>query len=206
MRIITSGSLLACLAVAGLAVFGSRVVAVEKEAAKDAPKETFTYVGSTKCKTCHKKPEAGEQYRIWSDSKHAKAFQVLASEEGLAEAKKRGIADPQASPECLKCHATAFAVMDDLANQKIKLEEGVSCEGCHGAGSGYSKKSVKKKIAAGEIEGASVGLWEVSEETCKKCHTPEGNAFFKEFVYAERLEKIAHPIPEGYEAGEEEAE
>jgi hypothetical protein len=207
MRIIVSGTLLAGLAVAGLAVFGSRVVAVEPAVQKEAPKkDTFTYVGATKCKTCHKKPEAGEQYRIWSESGHAKAFEVLASEAALAEAKKRGIADPQKAPECLQCHATAFAVMDDLANQKIKIEEGVSCEGCHGAGSGYSKKSVKKKIAAGEIEGASVGLWDVTEETCTKCHTPEGNAFFKEFVYEERLKKIAHPTPEGYDGGAEEGE
>jgi hypothetical protein len=204
MRSITAGALLVSVAAVGFAVFGSGVVAEEPAKKTEAKAADFTYIGATKCKTCHRKPEAGEQYKIWSESKHAKAYETLASEAALAEAKKRGIADPQKAPECLKCHATAFAVMDDLANQKIKLEEGVSCESCHGAGSGYAKKSVKKKIVAGEIEGASVGLWEVTEKTCKTCHTPEGNAFFKEFVYAERVKAIAHPTPEGYTADDAE--
>jgi hypothetical protein len=163
---------------------------------------TFEYVGVKKCKTCHRKPEQGEQHGIWLKSAHAKAFETLASEEALAEAKKAGIENPQTSPDCLKCHATAYAVMDDLANQKITMEEGVSCESCHGPGSGFSKKSVKKKVASGEVERASVGLLEVTEDTCTKCHTAEGNSFYKEFVYEERLEKIAHPIPEVVEAEE----
>jgi len=179
------------------------IVTHELPVAATEEAEKFEYVGPGKCKMCHRKVEDGEQYRIWSESSHAKAFETLASKEALAEAKKQGIEDPQKAPECLKCHATAFAVMDDLANQKVSLEEGISCESCHGPGSGYAKNSVKKKIASGEIEGTSVGLWEVSEETCKRCHTPEGNPFFKEFVFAERVKKIAHPIPEGSESDED---
>lgn len=156
---------------------------------------SYEYIGAGKCKICHKKPEQGEQYRIWSESAHAKAFETLASPEALAEAKKRGIENPQTAPECLECHATAFAVMADLANQKITLEEGVSCESCHGAGSAYYKKSTMESITSGEIEPASVGLVIPTEETCTKCHKAEGNAFFKPFDFKERAAKIAHPIP-----------
>ena len=139
-------------------------------------------------------PEDGEQFKLWSESAHAKAYETLASEEALAEGKKHGIDNPQTAPQCLECHATAFAVMDDLENQKITMEEGVSCESCHGPGSAYAKKSVKKKVAAGEIERASVGLWEVTEEVCTKCHREEGNSFYTEFDFEARVADIAHPI------------
>ena len=153
------------------------------------------YVGVTKCKMCHKKPEEGEQFKIWSESAHARAFETHGSEKAKAEAAKQGIEDPQAAPECLKCHATAFAVMDDLANQKITLEEGVSCESCHGGGADYYKKKTMAAITAGELDGATVGLVKPTEETCVQCHTPEGNPFFKEFIFEERLAEIAHPRP-----------
>ena len=193
MRFVSAGLLVIIIGVVGFALVAPQVTTAED----------FTLVGVKKCKTCHKKPEDGEQFTIWSESAHAKAYEVLASEEALAEGKKHGIDNPQTAPQCLECHATAFAVMDDIVNQKITMEEGVSCESCHGPGSAYAKKSVKTKVAAGEIERASVGLWEVNEAVCTKCHKEEGNAFFKEFNYEERLAKIAHPIPEATEAAAE---
>jgi hypothetical protein len=32
------------------------------------------FIGAAKCSLCHKKPEQGNQYGIWLDSKHAKAW------------------------------------------------------------------------------------------------------------------------------------
>jgi len=86
--------------------------------------------------------------------------------------------------------------MADLASHKITMEEGVSCESCHGAGSNYYKKKTMEEIAAGTLDGKTVGLLEPTEAMCKTCHTPEGNSFYKDFVFAERVKKIAHPIPE----------
>ena len=176
-----------------LTVFALGAVSVASAAeGADAP---GTYVGVAKCKLCHKKPEEGAQYDVWLKSGHAKAFETLASPEAKAEAAKHGIADPQKDPKCLKCHATAAAVMDDLANQKITLEEGVSCESCHGPGSAYYKKKVMEDVRSGAVEAKSVGLIMPTEAVCKTCHTPEGNSFYKEFVFAERAKAIAHPIP-----------
>ncbi len=160
------------------------------------------FTGVKKCKMCHKKPEDGEQFRLWSEGPHAKAFETLASEEAKAEAAKHGIDDPQKAKECLVCHATAFPVMDDLANQKITLEEGVSCESCHGAGGDYYSKKTMQAITDGEIDGATVGLLEPTEAVCLQCHKEEGNAFFKPFDFAERVKEIAHPIPPQEEAAE----
>jgi hypothetical protein len=152
------------------------------------------YIGAAKCKMCHNKPADGAQYDQWMKTGHANAFKTLATEKAKADAAKQGIPDPQKAPKCLKCHATAAAVMGD-ATQKITVEEGVSCESCHGAGSGYYKKKTMEEITARTLDGKTVGLVKPTEAVCKECHKPEGNSFYKDFVFAERVKEIAHPKP-----------
>jgi hypothetical protein len=156
---------------------------------------TFDFVGVKKCKMCHKSAKSGAQFTIWEESRHAKAYETLASEASIAIAKELGIENPQTAPECLRCHVTAFPVMTSIAEQKITLEESVSCESCHGAGSGYWKKKTMAAIHAGELEGATVGLTEPGEERCVECHNEESPTY-KEFKYDEFWAKIAHPVPD----------
>lgn len=166
------------------------------EGADPADKEpAFHLMGVKNCKLCHNKEATGKQYEVWKGGPHANAFASLASDQSVAKAKELGLKKhPQEEPECLRCHVTAFAVMGDLANQKITLEEGVSCESCHGPGSGYKSKKTMEGLTAGTIDPASVGLIVPDEKTCLTCHNPE-NPFHKEFKYAEMVKKIAHPIP-----------
>ena len=116
-------------------------------------------------------------------------------------AKEHELGNPQEEPKCLKCHATAFAVMDSLENQTVTLEEGVSCESCHGPGSEYKSTKTMKALFAGEMDGESVGYWTISEKICLACHDPESPFTADEFDYEKSLAKIVHPYPEGY--GEE---
>jgi hypothetical protein len=178
-------------------------LAGDKEEAKEekAPKEekSYDYIGAKKCGAmCHKKEEKGNQYGAWLEKRHAKAFETLASEESIAQAKELGLGDPQKEPKCLVCHVTAFPVMDDLENQTITLEEGVSCESCHGPGSEYKSMKTMKAIFAGEVDGESVGLWTISEKTCLGCHDPESPFTADTFDYEKMLAKIAHPYPADY--------
>lgn len=155
-----------------------------------------TYKGIKNCKMCHSKPETGNQYAVWDKTLHSKAYTALATPAAKAKAKELGIDDPQKSDKCLKCHVTAFPVMKDLANQKITLEEGVSCESCHGAGSAFATIKVMKDVRAGTVKPESVGLTaKPDEKVCLKCHVAEGNPFHKEFKFAEFAKKIAHPVP-----------
>ena len=163
--------------------------------AQEEAEPEYTYIGVKRCGMCHKKESGGDQFGIWEKGPHAKAYETLASEKSLAKAKELGIENPQEAAECLKCHVTAFAVMDDLDNQKITMEEGVSCESCHGPGSGYKSKKTMEGLTAGEIEPASVGLVVPDAETCTGCHNPD-NPFHEEFDFDTFYEKIAHPIPE----------
>jgi hypothetical protein len=90
----------------------------------------------------------------------------------------------------LKCHATAYNFSEAKVTESVPVEEGVSCESCHGPGKDYMKKSVMEdKDAAIEA-----GLVIPDEQTCKKCHNEE-SPNYKPFDFAARWEEIKHPVP-----------
>lgn len=156
----------------------------------------YKYEGVKKCKMCHSSAKSGAQYKQWESSEHSKAFTHLATPEAKEIAKKAGVeGDPQQSPECLKCHVTAYAVSEDLKGESLTMEEGVSCEACHGGGSAYCKMSTMMKVAAGTMDGHEVGLITPTEELCLKCHN-EKSPTFKGFDFKARYTEILHQAPE----------
>lgn len=148
------------------------------------------FAGAKKCSLCHKTADQGEQFSIWQNSKHAKAFEVLGTPEAKETAVKLGIDDPQTSGKCLKCHSTAYYFTENKVSELIPVEEAVSCESCHGAGKDYMKKSVMEDRDA----AVAAGLIIPDEAVCLKCHNSESPTY-QPFNYAERIEKIKHPIP-----------
>ncbi|HOE65160.1 MAG TPA: cytochrome c family protein [Candidatus Hydrogenedentes bacterium] len=150
-----------------------------------------TYVGAAKCKMCHNKADEGQVWTKWQESKHAKAFATLKTDEAKAVAEKAGVATaPSEAPECLRCHVTAYE-KDKPLPADIKMEDGVQCESCHGPESAHfaaAKKSLADKSIPQVLSGAP------KEETCKKCHNPESPTY-KEFNFKSFSEKIAHPNP-----------
>lgn len=153
--------------------------------------DAHEFAGAQKCSICHKKPEQGEQFRIWQESKHAKAFETLGTPEAKKFAAERGVEDPQTSGKCLKCHSTAYGFSEEKVTSAIAVEEGVSCESCHGAGKDYMKKSVMEDVEAAQAAGLIIP----DESTCLKCHNQESPTF-KPFDFNERWEKIKHSVPE----------
>ncbi|NNE33637.1 MAG: cytochrome C554 [Rhodothermales bacterium] len=157
------------------------------------------FIGAAKCKTCHKKAEDGEQHPLWEASAHAGAWATLGTDKAKEVAAAAGIENPQTADECLACHITAHGVAPELLGTKYSVEEGVSCESCHGAGGNYYKKKTMASITSGEIDGATVGLVAPTEETCVACHNDKSPTFAG-FDFAEYSEKIAHPIPDAKKA------
>jgi len=152
------------------------------------------YVGAKFCGACHKAKEKGEAYAIWEKSKHAKAFETLKSKEADDIAKKKGLTKPASeSPECLKCHVTGGGAATNV-EAGFKKEEGVTCEACHGAASGY--KMIHNK-ADGKEKAKAAGL-KLNDKTdakpCQKCHNDESPTK-KEFKMAEMWAKIEHKLP-----------
>jgi hypothetical protein len=152
------------------------------------------FTGAGKCKMCHDKEKSGAQFTIWAAGPHAKAYETLASDESKAIAAEMGLGDPQQEDACLKCHVTAHGVAEERLGRKYSIEEGVSCESCHGAGSEYDSIKIKKQIMTGEVDGATVGLIEPTAEMCMGCHNEESPTY-KPFDFEAAVAEIAHPIP-----------
>ncbi|MCP4144814.1 MAG: cytochrome C554 [bacterium] len=154
--------------------------------------EDHTIVGEKKCSTCHKKAKYGNQTEVWATSAHANAYETLKSEESIAIAKEKGLGNPWEEASCLKCHTTqAFLGAELNVKGKYVIEEGVSCEACHGAGSDYKKKSIMKDHDA----AVAAGLRADVTENCVECHN-EDSPTYEAFDYDARWEEIKHALPE----------
>jgi hypothetical protein len=147
-------------------------------------------IGAPKCKTCHK-AKTGDQWKIWAESGHARAFETLASAESQKIAADRGLGDPQQETACLKCHATRVslgegAVIHEKANYTDN--EGVGCEACHGPGSDYKSRKVMIDPEAAREAGL------IMNTGCRKCHNEESPTF-KGFDFEASWLDIAHAVP-----------
>ena len=95
-----------------------------------------------------------------------------------------------------------------MFGKKFKMEDGVHCESCHGAGGKYWKKKIMKKIAkeGGPLKSETakkLGLIQPDEKLCRTCHAPQveiagvtyKNPTYKDFDFIERAKDIAHLRP-----------
>jgi hypothetical protein len=166
-------------------------------------------VGSCGGSTCHGRNEAdGEVVRQdelwrWQEEStpggaHSRAYRVLFEPRGLAIAKKLGI-DPKSrggsgltiESECLGCHATPAA----SKGPRYQLNDGVSCEACHGAASGWlashyatgPENRRKQYIAQGLIPLENA---QARAGVCLDCHL--GNDAPGQFVN-HRIMAAGHP-------------
>jgi hypothetical protein len=172
----------------------------DSAAAKAPPAAVHQYVGVKKCKLCHLSEKGGAQYKKWLESKHAKAYETLAGDLAKGVAKKKGIADPQKSGECLECHQTGYGMPEDRFAGTFVATDGVQCESCHGAGKDYIAKKTMQGITDGTLKGEDYGLVRPTQDRCATCHN-EKSPTFVEMHFTADSTKIAHPIPPGYKRG-----
>ncbi len=142
--------------------------------------QEFTYVGSAKCKICHRTETQGQQFPIWEGSAHAKTFEQLSTDAGKSLA-----VDAPDNAKCLKCHGPL---------EEFKAE-GVTCEVCHGPGSAYKSMSVMKDHAESVAKGMKeYGSPDAIKKQCAGCH--ENNPHDKPFDFDAAWEKIKHHKPD----------
>lgn len=144
-----------------------------------APPTDGVHLGVASCagSNCHGQHE----YRVWSQESdphridsHHRAFAVLLEDRAVRIARNLGLADASRADICLDCHA------DNIAAEKrgplFKLSDGVGCESCHGAASGWlaihlSGSGHKANLAAGlnptEQPAARAKI-------CLRCHLGRG--------------------------------
>jgi hypothetical protein len=149
------------------------------------------YVGVKKCAMCHKSAATGAVYAVWEKSAHAKAFETLKGKAADDIAKKKGLTTAAAeSPECLKCHVTGGG-----AAPGVDKSEGVTCEACHGAASGFLMLHNKKDDASkAKAKEAGLILPDNSGKACETCHNKQSPTF-KGFNIKEMWAKIEHKLP-----------
>lgn len=165
-------------------------------------RDPANYVGVKACGICHNKEETGKQLDLWKASPHAKAFETLGTPAAKEAGAKRGVDNPQTSPKCLKCHSTAYHFGEEVKTEKIKPEDGVTCESCHGPG----KKYMPKKVMENRNDSIANGLVYPATESCTMCHNEESPSWNPElyttkdgkkvgFDAEQAYEKIKHPNP-----------
>lgn len=150
------------------------------------------YVGNSKCKMCHNKKSAGQQWNKWKEAKHSGAFTTLSTDAAKATAERAGLATPPAeSAECLQCHVTGH----DLDVAALKQEDGVQCESCHGPASlhlVFGKKAMTNKEAAATMD---TDIVRPDATVCAKCHNDKNPNDPGDFDFDERYAMIDHSKP-----------
>lgn len=135
------------------------------------------YMGVTRCQSCHGVPPS-VVFGRWAESAHARAYKTLGSDKAKTLAAALGVGEPKKAQECLVCHTTGYGERSGRYSSGFTLEEGVSCEACHGPGQKYSRFEVMSKVAMlrqrkpeqGAQYAAEFGLLYQGREGCASCH------------------------------------
>jgi len=131
---------------------------------------------------------------LWQDDSspagaHSRAWRVLTEPRSKAIAARLGIGEASRAPMCLGCHATPAAAR----GPRFQLADGVGCEGCHGAASGW----IASHYAVGASHAGNVSRGLIALESpraragvCLDCHF--GSADPGQFV-SHRIMAAGHP-------------
>lgn len=161
-----------------------------------------TYVGVASCagSTCHGRMEADgkvvrqDELKLWQEPStaggaHSRAFAALGSTRGRQIAATLGLGEASAAPACLGCHSTPAGAR----GPRFLAQDGVGCEGCHGAASGW----IASHYAVGASHAANVAAGmtaldrpQVRAGVCLDCHF--GSARPGQFV-DHRMMAAGHP-------------
>jgi hypothetical protein len=113
------------------------------------------------------------EYHTWLKyDKHSQAYSILLNEESKRIGTNLGIKAPHEAPLCLDCHAT-HVEDPSLRGEKYQLEDGVSCESCHGAAEKWLDTHTQK--GATHQQNLENGLFDSAPlenraKLCLSCH------------------------------------
>ena len=161
-----------------------------------AERDASLLVGLKSCAMCHKKAESGDQFGKWQASPHSKAFELLGTPEAKAAGAKVGVAEPQKSGKCLKCHSTAYNFTEESkATEKVLVEDGVACESCHGPGKNYKAKATMEDQA----QAIAAGLIHPATASCTLCHNDQSPTWNAEKYTTKDGKKVGFDPEQAYE-------
>ena len=139
------------------------------------------YIGPGSCSAsaCHGGVAPAKNSRILQNEfstwvvqdKHARAYDVLQNPVARRMGNILGIGNPTVEPKCLACHALATSAME--RGREFAINEGVSCESCHGPSSAWlgphSTRGWSRK------QSLALGMYDTENlipraEKCASCH------------------------------------
>jgi hypothetical protein len=150
------------------------------------PPRRGLYVGVASCatSTCHGStvPRGAfdvlqNEYYTWlEEDAHSRAYEVLGNERSRAMALNLGLAQPAyETPACLACHSLAPPAAQQA--RRLEVEDGVSCESCHGPASGWLEGHHTEEWS--RQDSLDAGLVDLDRadrraELCLGCHLGQG--------------------------------
>jgi hypothetical protein len=149
--------------------------------AADPAAETSKYTGPGSCSStsCHGsvKPRAESrifqnEYSIWVvQDKHAKAYEALTGLVGERMGRILGVGKSEQAAKCLACHA--LEVPADARAKTFELNEGVTCESCHGPSSAWLGPHTTRGWT--HEQSVAAGMYDTRNlirrtEKCLSCH------------------------------------
>jgi len=106
------------------------------------------YTGAMSCQSSSCHGGAGpksNQNLVWTKSDfHARAYAILTTSRSARIAESLKIASAPESSRCTVCHSPFQAVPPGQLAKSVHSDEGVSCESCHGAASGWIRSHTRK--------------------------------------------------------------
>lgn len=136
-----------------------------------------TFIGALGCKSSSCHGGAGpkrSQYFTWSQKDfHTKAFTILLDARSQRIAESLGAGPAENSARCTVCHSPFGSVAPSRLGPDAHPDEGVSCETCHGAASGWLRGHTRKDWTYSTRVGAGMrdlrSLY-VRATACAACH------------------------------------
>ena len=139
-------------------------------------------VASCAGSTCHGRNEGDgkvvrqDELRIWQERSsksgaHSRAYAALASPRGQRIASALGLGQATKATACLGCHATFVSAAQ--RGDRFLLSDGVGCESCHGAASGWLTGHYA--VPATHASNLAAGLMDLNRpqvraSVCLDCH------------------------------------
>ncbi len=161
---------------------------------------TFEGVASCAGSTCHGRAEGNgahvrqDEILHWQDPSsqagaHSRAYAVLGGARGRQIAATLGLGSATSAPQCLGCHAT----VGSAHGSQFQISDGVGCESCHGAASGWLASHYA--LAGSHAANVRNGMTDLVDarrraSVCLDCHF--GSAAPGQFV-THKMMAAGHP-------------
>lgn len=153
------------------------------EQAVRLPPPTFAFKGTTLCTRCHRSPQ-GEwcdeaTTTAWRHDAHSRSHLALSSDNPRTRAMEQALGITAArTAACVACH-TRPADEPPVEEENEFVHAGISCETCHGPGSGYFEPHMEKAWRfLTSTEKEALGMRDLRDPVtkaanCLSCHLGE---------------------------------